>query len=144
MKTTFHVEVQTELKIPDSFAAVADAWWELRAKRLELQKGVELLKAQEDQLKSHVVENLPKGETGAAGLLGRIEVSDEPTVKVKDWPTFWKWIARNKAFDFVQRRVIDSVVVDYLKANPKKKIAGVSLGAEERSVSLLKVEQKAA
>lgn len=143
MKATFHAEVQTELKIPDTMAGVADAWWAFRQQRLELQKGIDLIKGHEEQLKAHVEKEMPKDETGAAGLYGRIEVSKDPTVKVKDWPTFWKWIARNKAFDFVQKRVTESAVVEYLKVNPKKKIAGVSIG-EERSVSLLKVEQKAA
>ena len=98
---------------PQSLAACADLLFEVRARRLEAQKVTDQIAAEESALKEHLINELPKGEaSGISGKLARVSIVTKTIVKVEDWPEFYKYIAKKKAFDMLQRRVSDKAVQD--------------------------------
>lgn len=47
-----------------------------------------------------------------------------------DWDIFYKWIADNNAFEFLERRITRTAVKDYMEANKNKLPPGVSVHKE--------------
>jgi hypothetical protein len=93
-------------KLPKTLAGAADLLYQTREKRLLLDKEVTELKSQETQLKTYLIDNLPKSEaTGVAGRVARatIVTKDEPTVE--DWDQFRAYVKKHNAWDLLQKRV---------------------------------------
>ena len=81
--------------------------------------------------------NKNEGLTAAAGKLAKVSITRQIVPKVDDWNKFYNYIARNRAFDLLQRRVSITAFKERLEAN--KKVAGVS--AEKiRKVNLTKIK----
>lgn len=119
--------------IPKNLGAAADMWWEVRNKRLALQKEVEKLEAEEARIKAHLTENLPKNDaTGVAGHLVSVHLAPKVRVTVANWDALYAHIVKNYkknpgVFGLLQRRVSDTAVkeiwesggaIDGLKAEP--------------------------
>ena len=99
------------MKIPKTIGGCADALYQLREKRLEEQKKVDDIQAQETELKNHIIAMLPKSElTGARGKVASVSISTKSVPTVKDWDLVWGYIKKNNAFDMVQRRLNNSAV----------------------------------
>ena len=97
--------------IPKTLAACADALFKTRAERLAQQKIVDALKEQESALQNHLIDSLSKGDaSGIAGKLCSVQVVVKTIPQVENWPAFYAFIAKTKAFDLLQRRVSDSAV----------------------------------
>ena len=45
----------------------------------------------------------------------------------EDWDAFYKWVAKNDAFDFLERRIKKTAVAEYMEANKGKIPPGVSV-----------------
>ena len=113
-----------KFKFPKTMGACADKIYELRQKRLDAQKVVDAIQAEESALREHIIQTLPKSETtGVAGKLARVTVVTKSIPQVKDWDAFYKYVAKNKAFDLMQRRLSDKAVTDRWEAG--KKVDGV-------------------
>jgi hypothetical protein len=114
-----------EFVLPSSLSGCADLLYTTRQMRLGIEKQIDELKARETSLKEHLIANLPNdGSTGVAGQVARVLIVKKEEPQVDDWEVYWKWIAKNKAWDCVQRRINPSAV----KARwaEKKVVAGVS------------------
>lgn len=108
------------MKIPKTIGACADMLYETRRKRLALQKQVEALEAEESALKEHIIATLPKSDaSGVAGKVARVTVSTKDIPQVKDWPAFYRYVQKHKAFDLMQRRLADVAVKERLEAGEK-------------------------
>lgn len=113
-----------KFKFPKTMGACADKIYELRQKRLDAQKVVDAIQAEESALREHIINTLPKSETtGVAGKLARVTVITKVVPQVKDWDAFYKYVKKNDAFDLMQRRLTDKAVQDRWEAG--KKIPGV-------------------
>lgn len=100
-----------QYKFPKTMGACADKLYELRQKRLEIQKVVDNLEAQEKALKEHLINNLPKSEaSGVAGKLARVTVVTKKVPQVKDWDIFYKHIKKTGSFDLMSKRLSDSAI----------------------------------
>lgn len=125
-------------KIPTSLAACADLLYTTRQKRLELSKSVDEMKSQETQLCDYLIANLPKSDaTGVAGKVARATVVTKQEPVVEDWDPFYKYVARTKSWDLLQRRISTTAIK--ARWEDKKKVPGVGTFTVV-SVSLNKVK----
>lgn len=113
-------------KLPKSMGACADLYFEARQKRLAADKAAAELKAEEVRIANYIIDNLDKNSTGAAGKHHRVQVITKVKHRVnpEKWNDFYKWVAKNNAFDLLQKRLSDEALRDRL-ANSKAKIPGV-------------------
>lgn len=115
---------EIKYKFPKAMGACADRLFELREKRLEEQKKVDLIEAEEKAIKEHIIQNLPKSEaSGVAGKLARVTVITKQIPQVQDWDKFYTYVAKTKSFDLLQRRLTDTAVKERWEAG--KKVPGV-------------------
>lgn len=91
-------------KIPRRLGACADKLYEVRQKRLALQKEVEALAKEESALKQHIIDTLPKSEaSGVAGKLARVSVVVKEEPQVVDQEVFRKYLNRSKRWDLAYK-----------------------------------------
>ena len=115
---------ETKYKFPKAMGACADKLFELRNKRLAMQKEVDAVAAEETALKNHIIENLPKSEaSGVAGKLARVTVVTKQIPQVKDWDAFYKYVKKTGQFDLMQRRITDAAIKERWEAG--KEVPGV-------------------
>lgn len=113
-----------KFKFPKTMGACADRIYELRRTRLDAQKEVDKIAAEEAALKEHIINSLPKSEaSGVAGKVARVTVVTKELPQVKDWEAFYKYVKRTGSFDLMQRRLTDSAVKERWEAG--KEIPGV-------------------
>lgn len=113
-----------KFKFPKTMGACADRLYELRQKRLEEQKKVDLIEAEEKALKEYIIQNLPKSEaSGVAGKLARVTVVAKEIPQVEDWDAFYKYVKKTGNFDLMQRRLTDAAVKERWEAG--EEIPGV-------------------
>lgn len=126
-------------KLPKSMGACADLLFKTRTMRLAADKAAASLKSEEERIKNHIIEHLDKNSTGAAGKTHRVQVvrKYKYVVDPTKWSTFHAWVAKNKRFDLLQKRLSDDAVKETVEEG-KKKIPGV-LKHDYVSVSLTKV-----
>ena len=102
---------EIKYKFPKAMGACADLLFKTREKRLEAQKVVDAIEAEEKALKEHIIQNLPKSEaSGVAGKVARVTVVTKVIPQVKDWDVFYKFIKKTDSFDLLQRRLTDTAI----------------------------------
>jgi hypothetical protein len=95
-----------EFVIPESLALCADLLYTTRQTRLEIKKQVEALEAREQELREHLIRNLPSdGSKGVAGQIAQVLIVKKDEPQVEDWEAFYNYIYTRKAWDLLQRRV---------------------------------------
>lgn len=107
---------------PQSMGACADLLYEYRQKRLDAEKVAAALKEKEDALKEYIIDNLDKDSGGAIGKAYKVEVVRGEKPVVDDWPAFFAYVGRTKAWDLLQRRVSEKALADRIADG--KKIPG--------------------
>lgn len=91
-------------KFPKTMGTCADKLYALRQKRLEMQKAVDEVAAEEKALKTHIIDNLPKSEaSGVQGKQARVTVVVKEEPQVKDQEAFRKYLNRSKRFDLANK-----------------------------------------
>lgn len=106
-------EETKKMKMPKKTATCVDLLYSTRQDRLRAKKVVDDLKSKEAQIAEHIISKLSKDDaTGIAGKLARatIQVSEVP--QAKDWEAFYKYIAENKRFDLLQKRLSGGAILD--------------------------------
>lgn len=110
-------------KFPKSMAACADLLFIKRQERLDADKFAAGLKAEEEALITHIIDNLPKDSGGAIGKTHIVEVTTKVKQVVKDWPLYWAYVSKNKAWDLVQKRVGEAAL--QARLDDGKKVPGI-------------------
>lgn len=117
-------EAKPKYKFPKAMGACADKLFELRNKRLAMQKEVDAIEAEEKAFKEHIIQTLPKSEaSGVTGKLCRVTVVKKEVPQVKDWDAFWKGFNKSKDCDLLQRSISKAAIEARWEAG--KKVAGV-------------------
>lgn len=94
------------MAIPKTIGACADKLYKLREKRYELSRQIKEIEAEEAELKEYIINNLNKQESaGVSGKIANVRVKTENVPVVEDWEAFYKYVARTKSFDMLQRRI---------------------------------------
>lgn len=113
----------SKFKLPSTLGACADLWHDIREERLRLQKLVDAEEAKETTIREHFLRTLSDSEGGAVGLRYKVTKDRGTKPVVKDWDAFWKYVLKNKATEFLQRRVSDGAIQERWDAG--KQIPGV-------------------
>ncbi|NQW82290.1 MAG: hypothetical protein HQ445_14060 [Polaromonas sp.] len=107
-----------------TLGATIDKMWQLREDKRAAEvvtKGIEL---QIKALESTMFELLDAQDTTKAqGKSASVSISETVVGDVEDWETFWPYIAKNKFFHLVQKRVSDPALRELW--GMKKVIPGV-------------------
>lgn len=111
-------------KLPNSLGACVDLYHATREERLAAQKLVDLIEEREKFIKEHIINNVPKGDTGAVGKSYKGIVSTEDVPIVEDWDKFYAYIAKTKSFDLLNRAVNRKAVGE--RWTDKKVVPGVT------------------
>jgi hypothetical protein len=115
---------QIKYKFPKAMGACADRLFELRNKRLAMQKEVDAVAAEESAIKEHIINTLPKSEaSGVAGKLARVTVVTKQVPQVKDYDAFYAYVKKTGSFDLLQKRLSDAAIKERWEAG--KTIPGV-------------------
>lgn len=115
---------EVKYKFPKAMGACADRLFQLREKRLEDQKKVDAIEAEEKALKEHIIQTLPKSEaSGVAGKIARVTVITKAVPQVKDWDVFYKHVKKTGEFELLQRRLTDTAIRERWDAG--KQVPGV-------------------
>jgi len=113
-----------EFEIPESLPKAVDLYFTLRSKRLALEKKANETAEHESALRTHLIRTIPKSDmTGVAGKKARCSVTTKKVHQVSDWPTFYKMIRRNNAFELLGRRINEKAIKERIDSG--KKVAGV-------------------
>lgn len=115
-----------KLKLPKTLGAAADMLYRMRTERLELQKQIDALQKNENELKDHIIDKLPKSNaSGISGKVANVKVEKKPIPTVTDWEAFQKYVKRTGAFDLYQRRINEKAITE--RWEQKKQIPGVGV-----------------
>lgn len=116
---------EVKYKFPPKLGACADRLYQLREKRLLMQKETDAVEAEEKALKEHLIQTLPKSEAGGiAGKLARVSVVTKAVPRVEDWDKLYAYIKKKGEFELLQRRVADTAVQERWEAG--KAVPGVA------------------
>jgi len=120
--------------------ACADLLFDVRQQRLDADKYAASLKSEEERIKTHIIDNLKKDDTGAAGKHHRVQVKRDRKYRVnpENWNKFFAWVGKNKRYDMLQKRINDAAVRDHMETPRAAKLPGVE-PFDYVTVSLTKV-----
>lgn len=107
-----------------TIGALIDAVWAAREEKRRLEVQIKEIEATIAEHQAALMERM--GEQGmekATGSRASVSISSNVVADVKDWDEFWPYIAKNKFFHLVQRRVSDPAYRELLEAG--KKVPGV-------------------
>jgi hypothetical protein len=123
---------------PKSLGACADLLFDLRQKRLDLDKLATAAKAEETKLVEHIINSMDKNSTGAAGKhhAVRVVTKQKPQLDNEKLDEFYKYVAKNKRWDMLQKRLSEQAIMDTIEAG--KQVPGVKMFTAV-TVSLTKI-----
>lgn len=103
----------------------------LRNKKRDLEASVKSLEGQIEELQSQLLEEMESaGVDKFSGKLGTVSISTNVVANVEDWDALYPYIAKNKLWQLLQRRVSDPAYRELLDAG--KKIPGVQPFSKKR------------
>lgn len=101
----------TKVKYPKQIGACIDLLYENRAKRLEANKLVDAMKAEEALLEDHILATFAKSELrGAKGDICTAAVKIDQTVNVTDWDVYLAYVVKKKAWDMLRKQPATTAV----------------------------------
>lgn len=94
------------MKHPKTIGECIDKLFALRKDRLKIEKAAEAVKEKETELEKHIIATFNKTDLeGARGKVAVAGISQTTVPTVKDWTKLCKYIAKEEAFDLLQKRV---------------------------------------
>lgn len=99
--------------MPATFGAACDLLHDVRTARLTAEKAAEPLKGRESEVREYLIQNISKSEDGGAiGKRYKGVIVEKRKPAVKDWEKFFDFVAAEKRFDLLQKRVSDKPVME--------------------------------
>ena len=103
----------------------------LRNKKRDLEASVKSLEGQIEELQSQLLEEMESaGVDKFSGKLGTVSISTNVVANVEDWDALYPYIAKNKLWHLLQRRVSDPAYRELLDTG--KKVPGVQPFSKKR------------
>lgn len=103
---------------PKTLGACVDQLYKMRESRLVEEKRIDELKKKESDLRDHILKNFAKTDIeGAKGKVASASVSRKTVAQVEDWTKVFSYIAKNDAWDLLQKRMNDSAFRERIEAN---------------------------
>lgn len=114
----------TATKRPATLGSLADRIWASREEKRRLEAEVKSVNDAIAELEEELLARMDAENTDkASGTKASISVTKSIVADVQDWDLFWPYIAKNKFFHLVQRRVSDPAYRELLDMG--KKVPGV-------------------
>ena len=127
-----------KLKMPTTIGTTIDLLWSLREARKSAEAAVNEIKEKEAAVEAHLMNNFDRsGLDGAKGKYGLATLKHSTVADVTDWPAFYRYIQKNKAWELLQKRPAITAIRERWDAN--KSIPGVE-PKEVVQLSLTKVK----
>lgn len=116
-------------------AKLAKAYIKLRDARAQMKRQFEeqdsALKAKQERLEAEMLRFLQESNTDSVKTVaGTFYRQEEITPTGADWDAFYKWVAENDAFDFLERRIKKTAIKEYMEMNSGAIPPGVSVYRE--------------
>lgn len=109
---------------PPSTGALIDQHWAAREEKRRLEEQVKEVDVKLKELEETLMERMDaEGLEKATGTKATASISSSIVADVQDWDALWAFIARNKFFHMIQRRVSDPAYRELLEMG--KKVPGV-------------------
>lgn len=103
--------LSSDLVIPSGIGACGDLLYELREKRLELNRAVAALAEKESALQEHIINSLPKSDaTGVRGKVAQVSIISKEVGTARDWNKIFNYVQKKGAWDLLQHRLNDAAV----------------------------------
>lgn len=107
-----------------TMGALIDSIWAAREEKRRLEAEIKKIEAVIGEHQTQLMERMEaEGTDKAQGSKASVSISKNVVADVKDWDAFWPYIAKNKFFHLVQRRVSDPAYRELLEAG--KNVPGV-------------------
>lgn len=106
-------------KLPKSLGKCVDLYSEWRAKRLAEKKEVDALETIEKAIKEHIINTLPKGDTGAVGTNYKGVTYTDTVYVVEDWDKFYTHLKKTGEFDLLNRALNQAAVKERVDAQTR-------------------------
>lgn len=106
-------------KLPKSLGKCVDLFKQYSTDRLAAQKGVDAIKAVETGIKDHIINNLPKGDTGAVGEAYKAISYNDIVYQVKDWDKLYNHLKKTGEFDLLNRMLNQAAVKERVDAQTR-------------------------
>lgn len=91
-----------------TLGATIDQMWTLREKKRSLDAQTKTVEAEIKTLETTMFELLDAQDTRTAeGKCASVSINEAVVANVEDWESLWPWIAKNKFFHLIQKRVSD-------------------------------------
>lgn len=100
-------------KLPKSLGACVDLYHDTREKRLEANRVTEDIKKDETFIQNYIIDNMPKGDTGAVGKRYKGVVKTEDVFQVEDWDKFYAHIKKTGNFELLNRALNQAAVREH-------------------------------
>lgn len=111
-------------KNPPSVGALIDQLWASREEKRRIEEQAKEVEAAIKDLEATVMERLgAEGLEKATGSKATVSISTAVVADVQDWDALWPYIAKNKFFHLIQRRVSDPAYRELIEMG--KKVPGV-------------------
>lgn len=118
-----------------SLGALTEALWEAREKQRKLQKQLDALVEEREDLERRLIAAMDaQGSDQTRSTHATATISESVKPNVEDWDTFWAFIHRNKAYYLLERRPA-AVAYRELMERRRKPIPGVT-SFIKRSINL--------
>lgn len=111
---------------------IVRAFLRIRDRRTEIKRAFEDedngLKAAQDILDAHMLNQMhTQGVTSFRTNYGTAYITETIKPTASDWSAFYKWVAENDAFDFLEKRIKSTSVSEYMSQNDGDTPPGVSV-----------------
>jgi hypothetical protein len=109
---------------PATTGAIIDDIWAMREEKRRLESEVKEVEARIKTAQDDLMERMKsEGIEKATGSKASVSLSSTVVADVQDWDAFWPYIAKNKFWHLVQKRVSDPAYRELLDLG--KKVPGV-------------------
>lgn len=107
-----------------STGAIIDQYWAAREEKRRLEDQVKEVGAKLTEIEEQLLERMDAdGLEKATGSKASASITTSTVADVQDWDALWPYIAKNKLFHMVQRRISDPAYRELLEMG--KKVPGV-------------------
>lgn len=107
-----------QAKLPKSLGACVDAYHAARERRLAAKRHMEALQEEESRIYNHILDNIPKGDSGAVGKQFKAIRTEDEKFSIANDEEFYAYVKRTGAFDLLNRAINQRAVRERLE-DPK-------------------------
>lgn len=98
--------VTKKVKPEESLGSLVDKLYQLKLEKSEISAKEAEIKQKISELEDTILNRFSKDElSGASGKLAKLSVTQKLCPNIEDWDAFYEYIARENAWDLLQRRV---------------------------------------